>query len=168
MTHLDADLDAERAAAPPPLEADILEGLQRIGLHNPDPHDPLHKKLVAALRRTRHATWGNQLQAMRFEFNWALTDAGKRLAAARTDYEAHLASEKFRLVEGEGYTAARANLAIAADETTTKLRRTWRLVEQEERAIRHFLQSIQSAIAIHQTDRADQRAADVEHGRTGT
>ncbi len=151
----------------PPLEPDVLQALRHLGLRTPDPEDPLHKRLVTALRLTRGESWGNQLVAIRFEFNWAHKDAGKRFAQARTDYENYVLQEKDRLVD-EGMAVSKAALKTEASEVASTLRTEYRAAEQEERALRLFLSTVQAALDNHRTDRADWRAADIEHGRTGT
>lgn len=157
----------------PPLEADIIEGLKQIGLHRPDPQDPLHIRLVAALRRTRNATWGNQLVALKFEFNWAHVEAGKEYAQAKVDYEHLIDAETVRLqasptATGKTLTRAVAEQMARATDQAYELQLKFLLAEKREQSMRKFLDTLQSALDNHRTDRADWRAADVEHGRTGT
>lgn len=157
----------------PPLEADVLAGLQQIGLHHPDPDDPLHRRLVDALRRTRGATWGNQLVALKFEFNWAHVDAGRVYAKAKVDYEHLIDAETVRLQAttppaGKAYSRAQAEQIARASDQAYQLQLKFLLAEKREQSMRKFLDTLQSALDNHRTDRADWRAADVEHGRSAT
>lgn len=155
-----------------PLPDDILDGLRSIGLHHPDPADLLHQRLVDALKRTRGASWGNQLVALKFEFNWAHVNAGRVFAKAKADYEHFVDAETVRLRATHEGTKVLSRLeaeqiARASDEGY-QLQLRFLLGEQEERSMRKFLDTLSSALDNHRTDRADQRAADIEHGRTAT
>ncbi len=156
---------------PAPLPADILERLRSIGLHQPDPGEQLHRRLVDALYRTRGASLGNQLVALKFEFNWALNEAGPAYAKAKADYEHFVDAETVRLrATWEGPKALsrlEAEQMARASSQGYQLQLAYLLAEQRERSMRKFLDTLSSALDNHRTDRADQRAADIEHGRTG-
>lgn len=148
-----------------PLEPDVLEALQAIGLSNPTPDDPLHVRLVAAARRTRGMGEGVQLVAMEFEFNWALRQAGSEFATAKTDYEHFIGKEKMRLMLAEGYSGVKAQAVVNGSDEAYTLLLMYRLAEQRERAMRKFLDTIKSALELHRTDRADQRASNSAHAQ---
>jgi hypothetical protein len=150
------------------LEPDVLAILQKIGLRNPDPNEALHVRLVSAARRTRNMGEGVQLVALKFEFNWALNEAGAAYGTAKTDYEHFMDREKSRLMLGEGYSGVKAEAVANADDEAYRLKLKYRLAEQRERSMRKFLETIENALDLHRTDRADQRASDVYHGQVGT
>jgi hypothetical protein len=154
------------------LEPDVVSRLQDIGLHAPDPTNPLHVRLVDALRRTRGASVGNQLVAMKFEFNWELNDAGAVFAKAKADYEHHIDVETVRLRAtlmpgGKALSRLEAEQIARSGDSAYGMQLAFLLAEQRERSMRKFLDTLSSALELHRTDRADQRAADVEHGRSG-
>jgi len=155
------------------LEADVRERLRDIGLHQPSPSDPLHVRLVDALRRTRGYSLGHQLVAMKFEFNWEHVEAGRKYAQAKTDYEHQIDSESVRLrattkVDGKSISRAEAEQIARASDRAYELQLEYLLAEKREQSMRKFLDTLQSAFDNHRTDRADQRAGDIEHGRSGT
>lgn len=173
IDHIDAQLERQRATQPKPLDADILEALQQIGLHNPDPADPLHVRLVNALIRTRGAVWGDQLVALKFEFNWAQYQAGREFVQAKVDYEHHLDSETVRLMgtpneAGKFPTRAVAEQTVRATSTAYDLQLAFLFAEKREQSLRKFLDTLQHALDNHRTNRADWRAGDTEHTRSGT
>lgn len=156
-----------------PLTPDIVAGLRAIGLHQPNPTDPLHVRLVDALRRTRGASWGNQLVALKFEFNWEHVEAGRLFAQAKVDYEHHIDIETVRLQataqpNGKFLTRAAAEQVARASDQAYQLQLQFLLAEKREQSMRKFLDTLSSALDNHRTDRADQRATDLEHGRSGT
>jgi hypothetical protein len=148
---------------PEPLEPDVLHQLREIGLENPDPANPLHVKLVATLRRMRGQSQGARLVALKYDFNWELIAAGKEFATAKTDYEHHIDKEavRFRL-EGEKSGDMALRRANASDEAYVLLLK-YRLAEQQERAMRKFLDTLSNAFDNHRTDRADARAGNQFH-----
>lgn len=153
------------------LAPDIAVRLKEIGLHQPDPTDPLHVRLVNALARTRGATLGNQLVAVKFEFNWELKDAGERFATAKAAYEHYLDVETVRLratttVGVKQLSRLEAEQIARAGDWAYELQ--FLLAEQRERAMRKFLDTLSSALDNHRTDRADLRASDTEHARSAT
>jgi len=155
------------------LPPDIQARLRDIGLHYPDPKDPLHRRLVDALMRTRGSSWGNQLVALKFEFNWEHVEAGKEFAQAKTDYEHRIDVETVRLQAstvpgGRPMSRAQAEQNARAQQPTYELQLKFLLAEKREQSMRKFLDTLSSALDNHRTDRADQRATDLEHGRSGT
>lgn len=155
------------------LEPDVREGLRGIGLHHPDPNDTLHVRLVDALRRTRGNSLGNQLVALKFEFNWEHVAAGKVFAQAKTDYEHHIDTESVRIrattkVDGKSVSRAEAEQIARASDRAYELQLKFLLAEKREQSMRKFLDTLSSSLDNHRTDRADQRAGDVEHRRSGT
>ena len=154
-----------QGVTPPPLEADVLSALSAIGLTSPSPDDPLHVALVAALRRTRGMSWGAQIVAMQFEFNWAHKAAGDTYATAKVDHERYLARETVRLRAEEKLTLAEATRRVEASDRAYELRLASLLGEQQERSLRGFLGTLKSALDNHRSDRADQRAADQAHAQ---
>lgn len=160
-------------SAAAPLDADIAARLAEIGLHQPDPENPLHRRLVAALTRTRGATWGNQLVALKFEFNWEQLEAGRVFARSKVDYEHFIDKETVRLratpdERGKVPTRAEAEQIARASDRAYELQLQFLLAEKREQGMRKMLDTLSSALENHRTDRADQRAADVEHGRSAT
>lgn len=157
-----------------PLPPDIMEGLRSIGIHQPSREDALHVRLVDALMRTRGATLGNQLTAMRFEFNQELRVAGPKFAEAKVEYEHYIDVETIRLraVEkgptGKPLTRIEAEQMARASDRGYQLYLAYLVAEQHERSIRKFLDTFAAAQDNHRTDRADQRAADSEHARSAT
>lgn len=156
-----------------PLPEDIMAGLRNIGLHYPDPKNPLHRRLVDALHRTRGATWGTQLVALQFEFNWEHVEAGREFAQAKTDYEHRIDVETVRLMANpvagsKPMSRAQAEQTARAQDATYQLQLTYLLAEKREQSMRKFLDTLKNALENHRTDRADWRAADSEHGRSAT
>lgn len=150
----------------PPALLDVLRG---IGLQDPDLEVPLHARLVATLHRLGPgATSGQRLVALRFDFAWELEEAGRVFAKAKTDYEHFVAKTKAALMLGDGFSGTKAEAIATGDDKAYELKLTYLLAEQRERAMRNFLGTIQSAQDNHRTDRADARAADTEHTRSGT
>lgn len=154
--------------SPAPLPPDVREHLRDVGLHYPDPKDPLHRRLVDALLRTRGSSWGNQLVAMKFEFNWEHVAAGKEFAQAKTDYEHRIDVETVRLmanpaVGSKPMSRAQAEQTARASDASYQLQLKFLLAEKREQSMRKFLDTLSSALDNHRTDRADQRAGDQAH-----
>jgi hypothetical protein len=172
--HLDSLLDKERAATAKPTvtDPDILAALTEIGITEPDYTDPLHRKLVDALVRTRGAVWGDRLVALKFVFNWAQFQAGKEFADAQADWLHQIDVRTVPLVApadgSKGLTRAFAEQTVRAQEDMYELQLKALVAEKREQSLRKMLDTLQSALDNHRTSRADWRAADVEHGRTGT
>jgi hypothetical protein len=148
----------------PRLAQDLLD---LVGLTDPTPTEPLHVRLVATLQRLQGHNVGAKITALRFDFNWELNAAGKELGTAKTNYEHYMDREMFRLMNGEGYSAAKAKVAAGSTDEAFQLQLIFRLAEQRERSMRNFLKTLDGAMELHRTDRADQRAADFHHSETG-
>lgn len=170
MQHLDDMLEQQRAVEvrAQPLEADVAAALSKIGLRNPDHTNDLHKRLVLALRRTRGESWGEQVVAMKFEFNWELESAGQEYAAAKVDFEHYLDRSMTLLLAEPKMSVAKATvLANGADEAY-RLKLRYLSAEQRERFARKFLETLQSALDNFRTKSADARAGDAYHARSAT
>lgn len=174
MTHLDAQLDAERAAAEPKVitDPDILASLVEIGITRPDYEDDLHRALVAALVRTRGAVWGDRLVAVKFVINWSQFQAGKEFAEAQAAWLHEIDVRTVPLVApadgSKGLTRAFAEQTVRAQDDVYQLQLTALVAEKREQSLRKLLDTLQSALDNHRTSRADWRAADIEHGRSAT
>lgn len=150
------------------LENDVLETLKNIGLHNPDPADPLHKRLVQAVRRTRGGNPGVTLVAMKFEFNWELVEAGKEFAKLKTEYEHFLDRETIKTIAQDPSTsrALAEQMARSTDEAY-ELHLKYRLAEKREQAMRKFLDTLDNSVEVWRSENANQRAADSFTAREG-
>lgn len=138
-----------------------VEVLLSIGLSNPDVEDRLHVRLVnSVLRLGPGAARGVQLSAMRFEFAWALKDAGREFAEAKAEYEHKLAAKKAVLMLGDGFSGVKAQAIVEGDDEIYSLLLRYRVAEQAERSLRKFLDAIENAAEVWRTLRADERAAD--------
>lgn len=144
----------------------FLDVLRRIGIDQPDMSNPLHVKLIDALRPLGPAaTLGQRVVAMRWVFNWELNAAGQEFATAKTDYEHHMAKVKVRHLAEPKMSVAKAEAIAEADDESYRLKLTYLLAEQRERSMRKFLDTLDAALDNHRTDRADQRAADTAHAQ---
>lgn len=135
-----------------------------IGLTDVDGENPLHQQLADAITNAGPgASFGARVVALRYVFNWQLNDAGSVYARAKADYE-HAVARK--VVEETATAAAeerKITLGLAekiAESDAYELKLTYLLAEQRERSMRKFLDTLESALDNHRTDRADQRAAD--------
>lgn len=148
------------------IPAALLEVLRGIGMDNPDLSIPLHAKLVETLRRLGPAaSFGQRIVALRFDFNWELTDAGAKFARAKVDYETHIARLKVKQLAEPKMSVAKAEAIAEADDDSYRLKLEYLLAEQRERAMRKFLDTLEAALDNHRTDRADQRAGDRAHAQ---
>lgn len=149
----------------------VLELLRdTIGLRSPDVNDALHAELLDTLFDLGPgASLGERVVAVDFVFGWHHREAGKRFAAAKTDYEAHIAKTKTRLLAEPKMSVAKADVIAEADDESYRLKLQYLLAEQEERALRKFRETLGRALDNHRTDRADRRAQDSAHaqGYTG-
>ena len=145
----------------------LLVILKRIGMEQPDLSVQLHRKLVDALRDLGPgATHGQRVVAMRWVFNWELTDAGKVLATSKTNYERFIAKTKTRLMDADAkMSVAKAETFAEAEDEAYTLKLDYLLAEQRERAMREFLKTLAASLDNHRTDRADQRAGDQAHAQ---
>lgn len=142
------------------LDPAIVERLRDIGLENPDPNDALHRRLVATLQRVRGGSFGAQIVAMKFDFNWELRAAGEEFATAKTDYEFHIAKTEAALMLGDGHSGVKAKaIANGSDEAYTLLLK-YRLAEQRERALRKFLDTLDNRVEVWRSENANERRAD--------
>lgn len=135
-----------------------------IGLDQVDEENPLHVQLADAITNAGPgASFGARVVALRYVFNWQLLDAGQLFAKAKADYEHQVAR---RVMEETAKAAAddrRVALGLAekiAEHDAYELKLQYLLAEQRERSMRKFLDTLESALDNHRTDRADQRAAD--------
>lgn len=134
-----------------------------IGLDEVDEANPLHQQLADAITNAGPAaSFGARVVALRYVFNWQLLDAGKVFATAKADYERYIDRETVRLrATGEKPpTRAEAEQIARASDRAYELHLAYLVAEQRERAMRNFLNTLESALDNHRTDRADQRAAD--------
>jgi hypothetical protein len=150
------------------IPAGLREVLRDIGLADPDLMVPLHARLVETLHRLGpNASFGSRIVAMRWDFNWELEDAGRVFAKAKVDYERFVARKKVELLSEPKMSVAKAETIAEAEDQAYQLKLAFLLAEQRERSMRKFLETLSAALDNHRTDRADQRAGDVEHARTG-
>lgn len=144
----------------------FLDALRRIGIDQPDVSNPLHVKLIDALRPLGPAsTLGQRVVAMRWVFNWELNEAGKEFATAKSNYEHHMAKAKTRLLAEPKMSVAKAEAIAEAEDESYRLKLTYLLAEQRERSMRKFLDTLDAALDNHRTDRADARAGDTAHAQ---
>lgn len=149
----------------------VLDTLRdTVGLDAPDPDDELHAKLLNTLIDLGSgASFGQRIVAVRYVFNWELRAAGAEFARAKTKYEGHLTRVKVVELAKDKMSVAKAEILAEGSEGAYELKLQYLLAEQRERALRKFLDTLDSALDNHRTDRADQRAGDVAHraGLTG-
>lgn len=138
-----------------------------IGLDQVDEENPLHQQLADAITNAGPgASFGARVVALRYVFNWQLNDAGAVYARAKADYEHKVAR---RVMEETAMAAAedrKIALGLAekiAEHDAYEEKLTYLLAEQRERSCRNFLQTLNAALELHRTDRADQRMADRAH-----
>lgn len=146
------------------LDGWVLDALRAIGLNEPDPEDALHVALVnAVLQLGSGAARGVQLSAMRFQFAWALRDAGAEFAKAKADYEhtfARTVVEERAKASAKGEKIAVSYAEKVAEVAAYEHKLRYLLAEQRERSMRKFLDAIEAAVDTWRTLRADERAAD--------
>lgn len=132
-----------------------------IGLDGIDEANPLHQQLADAITNAGPgASFGARVVALRYVFNWQLNEAGKTFGTAKADYEHYIAKAKTRLLAEPKMSVAKAEAMAEADDEAYRLKLEYLLAEQRERSMRKFLDTLESALDNHRTDRADQRAAD--------
>lgn len=149
------------------LDPDIVAALDEVGIYNPDPADDLHKKLVAALYRTRGMSQGVQLVALQWVFNWDMGRQGSRFAEAKATYEALVAAHEVRFRDGGEKSGAMCNKRAMALPDVHAAHLEYRLAEQLERLARKRLDTIKNQISVWQSENANQREADKFHAREG-
>jgi len=137
-----------------------------IGLQNVDPKDELQMQLAQTVQELgQGATFGQRVVALRFVFAWHLRDAGEVFATSKADYEAHMARLKTRFLAEPKMSVAKAEVMAEADDESYRLKLAYLVAEQRERAMRKFLDALESALDNHRTDRADLRAGDRAHAQ---
>ncbi|PRB01787.1 hypothetical protein [Microbacterium sp. MYb64] len=142
-----------------PAVATILRDI--IGLEQVDEENQLHVRLADAITNAGPgASFGARVVALRYVFNWALNAAGKEFGTAKANYEHFIAKTKTRLLAEPKMSVAKAEAMAEADDEAYRLKLEYLLAEQQERSMRKFLDTLESALDNHRTDRADQRAAD--------
>lgn len=150
---------------PPPPAWVSARALDLIGLRALDMSDPLHVELARSIYELgQGAPDGVVLQRIRWHFAWHLKAAGQEFATAKLAYENHVDKRTVELRAGEKppSRAEAEQIARAEDDAyTAKLR--YLLAEQKERAMRKLLDSVESAIDLYRTARADERKADATH-----
>lgn len=150
-------------ALPPPPEWVQSRALALVGLRSLDMFDPLHVDIARSVYELGSgATDGALLQRIRWHFAWHLRDAGADFAKSKLAYEHHVDRETVRMRAAGEKPPSRAEaeqIARASDEAEG-LHLRYLLAEQKERAMRKMLDAVESAIDLHRTQRADERAAD--------
>lgn len=137
---------------------------QTVGLGEPDLTDPLHRSLFDAIVDLgQHASMGMRIVALRYVFNWELASAGSKYAKAKAAYEKRLTRRKVELLAEPKMSVAKAEIIAEGDDEIYRLKLEYLVAEQWERAMRNFLQTLNSALENHRTDRADMRAGDRAH-----
>ena len=138
---------------------------QLTGIRQLDLDDTLHRELALDVYELGSgATDGAVLQRLRWRFAWHLKQAGETLAKSRLAYEAHVDRRTVELRAGEKPPSrAEAEQIARAEDPAYTAKLAYLLAEQRERAMRKFLDAIESAIDLHRTERADARAADRAH-----
>lgn len=156
-------MTAERSMPPQWVQARLLA---LVGIRTLDVADDLQYDIARSVYELgQGATDGVLLQRIRWHFAWHLKTAGKEFADAKSDFEKHIDFETVRLRATGEKPPSRAEaeqIARATDEAY-QLKLSFLVAEQKERAMRKFLDSVDSAIELHRTDRADARKADFAH-----
>lgn len=155
----------------PPLPEHILTRVRAlVGLDRPNQNDALHVRLVNTVVRTWAMSPGQQLSAVRFDFNWCLLEAGKRKSTLKADYDRLVDRETTRMVaaaEAENRKLSRreAEQRVTGTDEAYNLKLAQLLAEHEEQSMRKFLDTIDGAIETWRTDQANRRAADTAEAR---
>lgn len=157
--------DEQKAVSDPEIQRRMRLLLQ---ITEVDEEDLLHQEVAAALWRTRFQTVGDSIVAVRFVFNHHLRAAGAEFARARSRFEHERDVLRFRLMNGpERYSASKADAAAGADDALYGLLLAYRLAEQQERALRKFLDTLDAQTETFRTTRADQRGVDRFEAQSG-
>lgn len=143
-----------------PLSPEVAARLRDIGLDNPDPGDQFHRRLVATLRRVQGGSFGAQIVALKFDFNWELKAAGETFATAKTDYEHYMDKTKAALMLGDGHSGVKAEAIAGGSDEAYNLLLKYRLAEQRERAMRKFLDTLDNRVEVWRSENANERRAD--------
>jgi hypothetical protein len=151
---------------PPPPEWVQRRVLDLVGLRTLDMTDALHVDIARSVFELgAGASDGSVLQRVRWHFAWHLKTAGAEFAESKLAYESFVDRETVKLrAKGEKPpTRAEAEQIARATDEVYELHLKYLLAEQRERAMRRLLDTISSAIDLHRTQRADERAADRAH-----
>ena len=139
----------------------VAQFLRRIGIETPDHDDNLHRRLVdAVFNLGPGATLGQRIVAVKYVVRDEHGKAGRRFATARADHEDAVLARKIDLLQDESWKGSATLAKDIAEHDAIDQRRVWLLAEQEERTLRKFLETIESDLENHRTDRADVRAGD--------
>jgi hypothetical protein len=151
---------------PEPLHPAVQARLASIGIRSPDPENPLHVNLVAALKGVVDKSVGAQLVAMRFEFAARFQEAGQMAVRKRMTHKRYVAAEAKRLRDADPKLSRTAATAEAAEtDHALTLEGDAEGWKAEESAMRQYLQAMETASRNHATDRADERAAFMGRGQ---
>ena len=142
------------------LAPDVVAELEAVGIYNADPEDELHKRLVAALYRTRGASRGNRLVAMQWVYNWDLGRYGTEFATARADYESMKAIHIVVFRDAGEKSGAMCDTRAEALPEVKAAHLRYRVAEQLERLARKRLDTITNQIEVWRSEEATQRKAD--------
>lgn len=158
---------------PPPPAWVQARLLTLTGLRTLDMGDALHADLARAVYELgAGASDGVVLQRLRWHYVQHLRDAGAAFAKAKADFEHAVSRRVVEEMARSREDGRRMSLGWATEIATSEAQShklAYLLAEQRERFIRKALDSIASAIELHRTARADERAADRAHaqGMTG-
>lgn len=152
---------------PPPPEWVQARVLSLVGVRTLDMTDPLHVDIARSVYELGQGSAdGVVLQRIRWHFAWYLRDAGEVFARAKLGFESYVDKETVRLrATGEKTSRVEAEQIAKASDAAYELHLKFLLAEQAERAMRKFLDAVDSAIELHRTDRADARKADAAHAQ---
>lgn len=146
----------------------VRQGMFLIRLAEVDLDDRLHQRLIQSLQACGPAaTDGELITAMRFTFGHEMQLAGDDAALHKVKAERMLAVDAAELRRESGVSQAEAKRIIESSELYWTHRETAERMLQRQRYCREMLHSLQAALDLHRTDRADQRAADQWHTQTG-
>ncbi|MGX9346609.1 hypothetical protein [Microbacterium sp. KNMS] len=150
---------------PPPPEWVAQRALNLIGLRALDMSDPLHEDLARSIYELGPgASDGVVLQRIRWHFAWYLKQAGQEFAEAKLAYDHYVDRRTVELRAGEKPPSrAEAEQIARAEDDAYAAKLRYLLAEQRERAMRKLLDSVESAIDLFRTARADERKADAAH-----
>lgn len=150
--------------------------LSRVGINEPDPSEPLHVRLLDAIRRCGPgATAGAYLSACRFAVVQEHLMAGAVYAEERAAYEKAKgrfvvkAMNEPRVEGGPRMSMGLAEAMAEGDDDLYGRKLRFLVAEKREQTMRKFLDAIEGALDNHRTDRADARRADTAsaQGLTG-
>lgn len=142
-----------------------LRALLSVGLKDPNPRDPVHVEMVNAILEVGPTAPEHvRLQRLRWSFNHMLRDAGSRFANAKADVDDMTGQRVADLLKADTkLSVARAQALVAGDVEIQAAQRAMLIAQQLERALRKFLDTIEVAVDLYRTSRADERRADTFH-----